>query len=47
MALFAAQVGTKSPFFDALMKKRLLEFGGEGIRKYDLIRCKLLVIKTF
>ena len=25
-------------FFEAVMKERLLEFGGEGIRKYDLIR---------
>lgn len=25
-------------FFNAIMKERALEFGGEGIRKYDLIR---------
>lgn len=25
-------------FFEAIVKERLLEFGGEGIRKYDLIR---------
>lgn len=29
-------------FFDAIVHERLLEFGGEGIRKYDLIRWNLL-----
>lgn len=33
---------TKDGFFKALVKERLLEFGGEGIRKYDLIRWNLL-----
>ncbi|WP_068839941.1 RagB/SusD family nutrient uptake outer membrane protein [Pontibacter akesuensis] len=28
----------KEGFFEALVHERLLEFGGEGIRKYDLIR---------
>ena len=28
----------KNGFFNAIKKERLLEFGGEGIRKYDLIR---------
>ncbi|MCC9168498.1 RagB/SusD family nutrient uptake outer membrane protein [Pontibacter harenae] len=28
----------KEEFFNAIMHERLLEFGGEGIRKYDLIR---------
>ncbi|WP_107828985.1 RagB/SusD family nutrient uptake outer membrane protein [Mucilaginibacter yixingensis] len=28
-------------FFNAIVKERLLEFGGEGLRKYDLIRWKL------
>ncbi|QKJ30766.1 RagB/SusD family nutrient uptake outer membrane protein [Mucilaginibacter mali] len=32
----------KAGFFTALVKERLLEFGGEGIRKYDLIRWNLL-----
>lgn len=32
----------KSLFFDAIVKERLLEFGGEGIRKYDLIRWNLM-----
>lgn len=45
VALPAAQVGTKATFFDALVKERLLEFGGEGIRKYDLIRWNLLGAK--
>lgn len=29
-------------FFNAIVKERSLEFGGEGIRKYDLIRWNLL-----
>lgn len=29
-------------FFNAIVQERLLEFGGEGIRKYDLIRWNLL-----
>ncbi len=29
-------------FFSAIMKERSLEFGGEGIRKYDLIRWNVL-----
>ena len=33
---------TKDEFFKAIVKERLLEFGGEGIRKYDLIRWNLL-----
>lgn len=32
----------KDGFFKAIVKERLLEFGGEGIRKYDLIRWNLL-----
>lgn len=32
----------KAGFFDALVKERYLEFGGEGIRKYDLIRWNLI-----
>ena len=35
----------KQGFFDALVKERSLEFGGEGIRKYDLIRWNLLAQK--
>lgn len=33
---------TKADFFTALVKERLLEFGGEGVRKYDLIRWNLM-----
>jgi hypothetical protein len=32
----------KDGFFKLLVRERLLEFGGEGIRKYDLIRWNLL-----
>ncbi|MGS2761668.1 RagB/SusD family nutrient uptake outer membrane protein [Sinomicrobium sp. M5D2P9] len=35
----------KQGFFEAVVKERLLEFGGEGIRKYDLIRWNLLHAK--
>jgi hypothetical protein len=34
--------GTKSDFFNAIVNERSLELGGEGIRKYDLIRWNLL-----
>jgi hypothetical protein len=36
---------SKSAFFDALVKERSLELGGEGVRKYDLIRWNLLATK--
>ncbi len=32
-------------FFEAIVKERLLEFGGEAIRKYDLIRWNLMASK--
>ena len=35
----------KAGFFDAIVRERALEFGGEGIRKYDLIRWNLLATK--
>jgi len=35
----------KTGFFEAIVKERLLEFGGESIRKYDLIRWNLLGAK--
>ncbi|RYD54007.1 MAG: RagB/SusD family nutrient uptake outer membrane protein, partial [Sphingobacteriales bacterium] len=45
----AAQIGVtptdKAGFFTALVKERLLEFGHEGIRKYDLLRWNLLATK--
>jgi starch-binding outer membrane protein, SusD/RagB family len=46
---FESRMGTtptdKDGFFNAVVKERLLEFGGEGIRKYDLIRWNLLETK--
>ncbi|KAA3437028.1 RagB/SusD family nutrient uptake outer membrane protein [Rufibacter hautae] len=33
---------SKEDFFKALVQERYLEFGGEGVRKYDLIRWDLL-----
>jgi starch-binding outer membrane protein, SusD/RagB family len=36
---------TKADFFDAVANERWLEFGGEGIRKYDLIRWNMLSSK--
>jgi len=35
----------KAGFFDALVNERYLEFGHEGIRKYDLLRWNLLATK--
>ena len=36
---------SKSAFFDAIVKERSLELGGEGVRKFDLIRWNLLATK--
>jgi hypothetical protein len=36
---------TKSGFFDAIVNERFLEFGHEGIRRYDLLRWNLLATK--
>lgn len=36
---------TKAGFFNALVNERYLEFGHEGIRKYDLLRWNLLASK--
>lgn len=36
---------SKAAFFDAVVKERSLELGGEGIRKFDLIRWNLLATK--
>jgi starch-binding outer membrane protein, SusD/RagB family len=36
---------TKAGFFDAIVNERFLEFGHEGIRKYDLLRWNLLATK--
>ncbi|UKT63707.1 RagB/SusD family nutrient uptake outer membrane protein [Pedobacter mucosus] len=46
---FETQIPTtptdKAGFFTSIVKERLLEFGGEGIRKYDLIRWNLIASK--
>ena len=36
---------TKAAFFDAVVNERFLEFGHEGIRRYDLLRWNLLYTK--
>jgi hypothetical protein len=36
---------TKAGFFDAIVNERFLEFGHEGIRKYDLLRWNLMTTK--
>ncbi len=36
---------TKDAFFNAIVDERFLEFGSEGIRKFDLIRWNLLTTK--
>lgn len=43
--LTTAQTASKDAFFTAIQQERLLEFVGEGIRKYDLIRWNLLGTK--
>ena len=35
---YVESLGTKEDFFKAIMDERMWEFGGEGIRKYDLAR---------
>lgn len=44
-ALIGTIPGEKAAFFNAIMEERFLEFGGEGIRKYDLIRWNKLAEK--
>ncbi|MGY3087941.1 hypothetical protein ACVWYF_000974 [Hymenobacter sp. UYAg731] len=41
----AVSAASKQVFFDAIVNERLLEFGGEGIRKFDLVRWNLLTAK--
>ncbi|OON69862.1 hypothetical protein B0919_07835 [Hymenobacter sp. CRA2] len=38
-------LNSKSGFFDAIVNERYLEFGGEAIRKYDLLRWNLFATK--
>jgi hypothetical protein len=42
----AAVSGSKAAFFDAIVNERAWEFGGEMIRKYELIRWNLYAKKT-
>ncbi|HMO33448.1 MAG TPA: RagB/SusD family nutrient uptake outer membrane protein [Lacibacter sp.] len=44
-SLIGTTPGTYNTFFDAIVRERALELGGEGIRKYDLIRWNLLGTK--
>ncbi len=44
-SLIGTTPATYQTFFDAIVKERALEFGSEGIRKYDLIRWNLLEAK--
>ena len=37
---------SKASFFTAIVKERSLELGGEGVRKYDLIRWNMLASKV-
>ncbi|ACU02993.1 MULTISPECIES: RagB/SusD family nutrient uptake outer membrane protein [Pedobacter] len=37
--------GGKADFFNAIVNERYFEFGGEGVRKYDLIRWNLLAAR--
>ncbi|MBC6992055.1 RagB/SusD family nutrient uptake outer membrane protein [Hymenobacter sp. BT491] len=39
------KTSTKDEMFNAIVNERLLEFGSEGIRKYDLLRWNLLAQK--
>lgn len=38
-------LASKTSFFNAIVNERYLEFGGEGIRKYDLMRWNLFATK--
>ncbi|RAK63873.1 RagB/SusD family nutrient uptake outer membrane protein [Hymenobacter edaphi] len=44
-ATLPAMPGSYTDFRDAIIRERNLEFGGEGIRKYDLMRWNLLGAK--
>jgi hypothetical protein len=43
--LIGVTPNTKAGFFDAIVNERYLEFGHEGIRRYDLLRWNLLAAK--
>ena len=40
-----AAINSKDALFQAIVNERAWEFGGEGLRKYDLVRWNLLVQK--
>lgn len=42
---YVDNLGSKEQFFNAIVDERAFEFGGEGLRKYDLIRWNLLAKK--
>ena len=44
-SIIGATPGDFEGFFNAIVNERALEFGGEGLRKYDLIRWNLLGAK--
>jgi hypothetical protein len=44
-AALGLNTSSKADMFNALVNERLLEFGGEGVRKYDLLRWNLLADK--
>jgi len=45
VALIGTTPTTKAGFFNAIVNERFLEFGHEGIRKFDLLRWNLLASK--
>ncbi len=45
VAEYVNNLGSKEDFFKAIVNERAWEFGGEGIRKFDLIRWNMLVSK--
>ncbi len=45
IALIGTTPTTKAGFFNAIVNERFLEFGHEGIRKFDLLRWNLLFTK--
>lgn len=42
---YVSTLNDKKVFFDAIVNERAWEFGGEGVRKFDLIRWNLLTSK--
>jgi starch-binding outer membrane protein, SusD/RagB family len=42
---YVAALASKEDFFNAIVKERAWEFGGEGIRKFDLVRWGIFLTK--